>query len=274
MTFKLNLNSIDTNFPVPGIDNPSQGFRDNFSIIENNFVELDDVVGTLDEVSVRLNAENNFNGQGTLENVTLKQAKQVANTSNENGTSTDTIDCNWDEAVFYVIKVSNSLEPLTINLQNWPNSGYAKMTLLLTKTDASDRTIIWTAPPLALLQPATIKKLNFPTTTSVLVNVTTNELTVSSHNFTNGTPVTVVADVLPTGLSASTTYYVKVINNVTITLHTTKSVSDNPIDISSTGTNVTLVPFLNLDVEDPTMIEAVTYDAGETVLLRYVGKFE
>jgi hypothetical protein len=32
----INTNSIDTNFPVPGVNNSSQGFRDNFASIKNN----------------------------------------------------------------------------------------------------------------------------------------------------------------------------------------------------------------------------------------------
>ena len=33
MTSNINPDGINTNFPVPGVDNDSQGFRDNFSAI-------------------------------------------------------------------------------------------------------------------------------------------------------------------------------------------------------------------------------------------------
>jgi hypothetical protein len=35
MTSAINFSSINTSYPVPGIDNDSQGFRDNFSAISN-----------------------------------------------------------------------------------------------------------------------------------------------------------------------------------------------------------------------------------------------
>ena len=44
----INETNIDTGFPVAGIDNDSQGFRDNFTNIRNNFrfarQELEDLV--------------------------------------------------------------------------------------------------------------------------------------------------------------------------------------------------------------------------------------
>jgi hypothetical protein len=146
MSFKLNLNNIDTNFPVPGVDNPSQGFRDNFSIIENNFIELDDITGTLNEVAVRVNSDNDFNGQGTIENAVLKSPRAVANFTMQFGTESSTsVNCNWNEAAFYLLSVDfiDENTPLVINLNNWPAAGYAKMNLMLTKNDIGDRDIIF-----------------------------------------------------------------------------------------------------------------------------------
>lgn len=36
MTSQINTNGINTNYPVPGVNNSSQGFRDNFAQIKNN----------------------------------------------------------------------------------------------------------------------------------------------------------------------------------------------------------------------------------------------
>lgn len=163
MAFKLNINSIDTNFPVPGVDNPSQGFRDNFSIIDNNFLEVDDVLGSLDEVAVRVNTANDFNGQGSIENVQLKKVFEPVNLSWDTSTEgEDSIDCNWSEARLYVIKVNDTTNPLQINLRNWPAAGYAKMSILLTKEGTNVRDVVWAAPDLVLNEAAVIKKLNFP----------------------------------------------------------------------------------------------------------------
>ena len=37
MPSNINTTDIDIEFPVAGQDNDSQGFRDNFSILKNNF---------------------------------------------------------------------------------------------------------------------------------------------------------------------------------------------------------------------------------------------
>ena len=37
MTSNINVNNIITTFPIPGQDNDSQGFRDNFTNIKNSF---------------------------------------------------------------------------------------------------------------------------------------------------------------------------------------------------------------------------------------------
>ena len=46
MASNINPYNIDGTFPIANQDNPSQGFRDNFTNIKNNFVfaqnELDD----------------------------------------------------------------------------------------------------------------------------------------------------------------------------------------------------------------------------------------
>ena len=36
MTSQINTNGINVNYPVPGENNTSQGFRDNFAQIRNN----------------------------------------------------------------------------------------------------------------------------------------------------------------------------------------------------------------------------------------------
>lgn len=54
--------SIDAAYPVAGIDNDTQGFRDNFSIIKNNFAAAKSEIETLQENTAKLNESNNFRG--------------------------------------------------------------------------------------------------------------------------------------------------------------------------------------------------------------------
>jgi len=52
--------SVDQTFPKAGQDNSSQGFRDNFSAIKNNFQHSKDEIETLQTNTAKTNAANNF----------------------------------------------------------------------------------------------------------------------------------------------------------------------------------------------------------------------
>jgi len=59
--------TIDGNYPVAGVDNDTQGFRDNFSIIKNNFAAAKTEIETLQENTAKLNETNNFRGSNINE---------------------------------------------------------------------------------------------------------------------------------------------------------------------------------------------------------------
>lgn len=53
-------NQINTNYPVPGIDNDTQGFRDNFSRIASAFDTVGKEITDIQANAVNLSATNNF----------------------------------------------------------------------------------------------------------------------------------------------------------------------------------------------------------------------
>jgi hypothetical protein len=59
--------TIDGAYPVAGIDNNTQGFRDNFSIIKNNFAAAKVEIETLQENTAKLDETNNFRGSNINE---------------------------------------------------------------------------------------------------------------------------------------------------------------------------------------------------------------
>jgi hypothetical protein len=59
--------TIDGTYPVAGVDNDTQGFRDNFSIIKNNFAAAKSEIETLQEGTAKLNELNNFRGTNVNE---------------------------------------------------------------------------------------------------------------------------------------------------------------------------------------------------------------
>jgi hypothetical protein len=68
--------SINQAFPVAGQDNDSQGFRDNFSVIKQNFVDAKAEIEALQDNTAKKNAANNFLGNN------ITNANLVNNTNN------------------------------------------------------------------------------------------------------------------------------------------------------------------------------------------------
>jgi|688.fasta_scaffold08523_3 hypothetical protein len=66
---------IDINFPTPGEDNDSQGFRTNFSMIKSALDVAGDEISTLQSNLISLSSTNNFGGniikKAALENCSI-----------------------------------------------------------------------------------------------------------------------------------------------------------------------------------------------------------
>lgn len=133
MASNINYEDIDQSFPKTGVDNPSQGFRDNFSVIKDSLQTAKEEISTLQSTTAKINDENDFNGN------LIKQAKFV-NCVQESFTRTtpsntdqivDFINGNYQE--FRLDKNTNFV------LQGWPQSdGYASLRIaLFSTTDVS-----------------------------------------------------------------------------------------------------------------------------------------
>jgi hypothetical protein len=72
--------NIDGTYPKAGQDNSSQGFRDNFSAIKNNFTEAKTEIESLQTNKANLNATNNFSGN-VISNAVLQTATITADTT-------------------------------------------------------------------------------------------------------------------------------------------------------------------------------------------------
>jgi len=71
MTSQINAAPIDADYPVAGQDNDTQGFRDNFSYIKNNFEFASEEITNLQNNTAKVNQNNNFNGK-EVSNALLK----------------------------------------------------------------------------------------------------------------------------------------------------------------------------------------------------------
>jgi|TARA_B110000495_G_C22968122_1_gene567940 hypothetical protein len=113
MASNINDTAVNSDYPIAGVDNDSQGFRDNFSTIKTNFVAAKAEIETLQTTTAKLNVANNFLGNtvsgANLENVT--ETAYVAST-----TVNTSQNINVDSGGYQEFKAGADI---TLTLSNW-----------------------------------------------------------------------------------------------------------------------------------------------------------
>ena len=137
MSSNINPNNIDTTYPVAGQDNDSQGFRDNFTNIKNNFTEASTEINDLQSKVVLKSAltgstlDNNFDG------ATLKAAKvqDFRETVNVLGTTSGSQTLNYAAGHYHTLTTDGTL---SIAFSNLPATGsHGRLRLAITVTSTS-----------------------------------------------------------------------------------------------------------------------------------------
>lgn len=132
MASNINTTDIDTEFPVPGQDNDSQGFRDNFTTILSNFSAAKTEIEALQTNTVKVNVDSTFlskedGSATTLIGANLKaytEAYWVPQEGNVGvGAGTYTID--FTDGGYQVITLGGNTDFV---FDGWPSAGrYAKI---------------------------------------------------------------------------------------------------------------------------------------------------
>lgn len=198
MTSSINPNNINGQYPIAGQDNDSQGFRDNFTNIKNNFTFTKTELEDLQSKAILKSALSG----GTLSNdlnysqLVSAQLLKTVETKNNLGTQNGTLPVSWADGHFQYFTTSGDV---TLGFSGWPtNSTYAKMRLEIT-TDSSARTITFPAAVsvgLNEIQGSTGQDVLLPANGTYLFEL-------SSYN--NGTTVT-IQDLLRNYETVSTTF--------------------------------------------------------------------
>ena len=118
--------TIDENYPVAGVDNDSQGFRDNFTVIKQNFAYAITEIEDLQEGVARVDGANNFDGN-EINNAVLVATPLKANTTYATGTSGDQT-LSWGESPVFVVRATADI---TLTLRDFTAGEYCEMTLIL-----------------------------------------------------------------------------------------------------------------------------------------------
>ena len=122
MTSNINVNNIITTFPIPGQDNDSQGFRDNFTNIKNSFnaakAEIEDLQNkaVLKDALISTALNNNMAG------VKLSSAEifDFRETQIDYGTQAGTIILDHARAHYHSVNTNGSI---TLGFVNMPPNG-------------------------------------------------------------------------------------------------------------------------------------------------------
>ena len=124
MTSAINPNLIDGSYPVAGQDNNSQGFRDNFTNIKNNFTYAYDELTDLQSKVVLKSALSGGSISNDMAYAQLisPQLLKAVETKNDLGTKTGSFTISWADGHFQYYTTSGNT---TLAFSNWPASGIA-----------------------------------------------------------------------------------------------------------------------------------------------------
>jgi len=132
------IETLDSAYPVAGVDNDTQGFRDNFQILKDALRTAKAEIQALEDSAARLDVENNFNGT-TLVDSNMKMTTEAyypAGTAVNGNFNISFLNGHYQSLTLNIGAVSS----FTINFQDWPDSerlatSTSKITLLLSGVD-------------------------------------------------------------------------------------------------------------------------------------------
>lgn len=143
MSSNINPYSVDGTFPVAGQDNSSQGFRDNFTNIKNNFISASAEISDLQSkaiLSAALNGQTISNDMGGTQ---IRRPQLTAWTQSllDLGAVVGNVSLDFNQANFQKITAAG---PIALNFINWPATtgsgalGYGVMRVWIVIADLSE----------------------------------------------------------------------------------------------------------------------------------------
>ena len=167
--------TIDDTYPVAGVDNDSQGFRDNFNIIKSNFVAAK---AEITELQTNAILKNKLTSQDDLDNdfggneITNALLKDCAEGVSANGTINTLQNVSYLNGVYQTGVVTGDL---TLTLADWPDAGYARMVVELESDSGTGRDITFNGENTAQFKKIGTDSWTSTSATSVVATVTNNK---------------------------------------------------------------------------------------------------
>lgn len=146
----INYTDIDETYPTPGVDNDSQGFRDNFATIKGSLETAYTEISTLETNTAKLNATNDFFGN-IIGNATFTATtEEVAVLGNILGPSA----IDWQNGSYQTLTVaginegSDQEDPdgngyITLTVGGWPGDRKLAHIRVAMKSDGQLRNVVF-----------------------------------------------------------------------------------------------------------------------------------
>ena len=134
--------TIDGAYPVAGVDNDTQGFRDNFTIIKTGLATAQSEITVLQDTTAKLNATNDFNGTDvTNANFALNTEKYHNIGTVVSGQNISFLNGHYQSMG---INLSEAVNTINFTLADWPERDHvAKMTVQMFGNDTA-KTVTFT----------------------------------------------------------------------------------------------------------------------------------
>jgi hypothetical protein len=167
MTSAITTTNIDETYPIAGVDNNSQGFRDNFTNIKTGLSTAKSEITDLQTNTAKLNTDNDFLAHNIANAAYYKLYGVTLPHTNYTGGSGQEIDPSA-APVHTITIASGASSPVTIPFSastattGWPatTSRYSHVRILITNANTSSaRTIQFTTPSSSIKKEST---LSFP----------------------------------------------------------------------------------------------------------------
>lgn len=168
MTSQITSETIDATYPVAGVDNDTQGFRDNFQIIKDGLATASTEITELQESTAKLDEDNNFNGSqiASAKLIDTRHETSINGAPLEAGVAIDVATAYYHR---YVIGAD-----VQLSVSGWPEDSYAKIILELSGPGLEQDAVVRTV---TLNTGAT----DFKTTSTWPATISVDEGTTDSH---------------------------------------------------------------------------------------------
>jgi len=173
--------TIDGAYPVAGVDNNTQGFRDNFTIIKDGLAVAASEITTLQSNTAKLNVSNDFNGSDITDaNFSLNTEKYHNIGTVISGQNISFLNGHYQSMS---INLAEGVSTINFALADWPERDHlAKMTVQMFGNDTA-KTVTFTVDG-----GGTIKYNNtFPSPLTIDSNA--NPLIIDFWTYNQGTTV-------------------------------------------------------------------------------------